>query len=84
MKPTMKEVRESLSFDTFSVKGGIFTVRKEFFYTHGQTTQTYIDKILAIFPRARIVESAEIWKPFRGGANTANSSHFLIRFTFDN
>lgn len=80
--PTLKEVKEKLSFDTYSVKAGVFTVRKEFFYTMGKTTLYYEKTIKNAFPDAVIVDSGEVWKSFRGGASVANSSHFYVKFTF--
>jgi hypothetical protein len=83
MPPTLREVKEKLyGFNTYSVKGGVFTVRREFFYRSGTTIDKIVGRVQAVFPDAIIVESAEIWKPFRGGASTANSSHWFVKFTF--
>ncbi len=83
MKPTMKEIKEELPyFDTYSLKNGIFTVRKGFFYTFGKNIEIYEDMVKNAFPNAKIIDSQEIWKPFRGGASIANSSHWFVKFTF--
>lgn len=82
---TLGEVKEKLKdFDTYSVRKGIFTVRKEFYYPHGRHIDYFELKIKEAFPDAKIVDSAEIWKSFRGGASTADSSHWFVKFTFEN
>ncbi len=80
MALTVKEIRKLNSMYTVSHKDGIFTVREEFFYTHGKTAQDLINKIKDAFQNIEIIDSGEIWKPFRGGASTANSSHWFVRF----
>ncbi len=81
--PTMKEVKEKLDFDSYSLKNGVFTVRKGFFYTMGKTSQDYVNQVERTFPSAKILDHDEIWKAFRGGANLANQSHFYVKFTFE-
>ena len=80
---TVKEVREKLNgiVDTVSHKNGVFTVRREFFYTHGRTAASLAAAITKLIPGAVITDSGEVWKPFRGGASTANSSHWYVKFT---
>lgn len=78
---TLKEVKEKLSFDTYSVKNGVFTVRKAFFYTMGKRPSDYVAKIQTAFPSAIILDYGEIWKPFRGGSTVANGSHWFVKFT---
>jgi hypothetical protein len=80
---TLKEVKEKLHFDSYSVKNGVFTVRKEFFYRMGKDTEYYRQKVLEAFPNVKIVDSGEVWKAFRGGASVANSSHWFVKFTFE-
>lgn len=80
--PTLKEVKDKLYADSYSKKDGVFTVRHEFFYTHGRTAEQFRDEVLKAFPAATIVDFGEVWKPFRGGASTANSSHWFVKFTF--
>ena len=81
--PTMKEIKEALNFDSYSVKDGVFTVRKGFFYTMGKTSQNYVNQVKGAFPQAKILDHSEIWKAFRGGASVANQSHFYVKFTFE-
>lgn len=83
MKHSLKEIKEKLNFDSYSVKNNIFTVRKEFFYRHGNSAETCRNYILKFFPDAIIVDSGEVWKPFRANASTANSSHWFVKFTFE-
>lgn len=80
---TLKEIKQKLYFDTYSVKNGVFTVRKEFFYKFGKNVGSCIEQILNVFPDAKIIEYDEVWKPFRGGASVANSSHWYVKFTFE-
>lgn len=78
---TLKQVKELLSADSYSKKGDVFTVRRGFFYTHGKDVTHLQNDVLAAFPEAKFVDSGEVWKPFRGGASTANSSHWFVKFT---
>lgn len=79
----LKTVKEKLGhrFDTYSIKNGVITVRRGFFYTHGCTDQDCVDQVLEKFPDAHIVESGEIWKSFLGGASIAAQSHWYVKFT---
>ena len=81
---TAKEVKEKCQVDTCSKNKGVFTVRVEFFYTHGRTSEWLKRKVLEAYPQASIVDCGEIWKPFNGGASVANSSHWFVKFTLDN
>ena len=76
------EMAEALMADSLSVRGGVYTYRKMFFYTNGQTAQSHADKIKRIYPDCTILEQEEIWKPFRGNAPLARSSHFMVKFAF--
>lgn len=78
---TFKQVKSTLRMDTLSVRAGVFTARREFYYQHGKTTEHLIKEIKAALPDVVIVDSGEVWKPFRGGATTANSSHWFVKFT---
>ncbi len=81
-KTTLKQVREALHADTYSVKHNVFTVRDEFFYTHGRTAEHFVADVKKAFPDVIILDSGEVRKPFRGGASTAQSSHWFVKFTF--
>ena len=74
------EIKDILNADTLSKKDGIYTARWEFFYRFGKTFHDYVDRVKRKFPNAQIIEARENWKPFRGGASTANSSHWYVKF----
>ena len=76
-----QEVRSRLHPDTVSVKAGVVTIRRGFFYTGGVTAGAYADKVRAAFPNATILDAGEVWKPFRGGAKVAQQSHWFVKFT---
>jgi hypothetical protein len=76
-------VRRKLHPDSASIRNGVVTVRDEFFYRHGRTAADLVADVLRAFPNATILDSGEIWKPFNGGASTANSSHWFVKFTVD-
>lgn len=83
---TLKAVKQALvdaGFDQISRKqNGNFIARREFYYTYGRTAQPYVEFVQNALPTATIVSSGEVWKPFRGGAGSANSSHWYVEFTF--
>lgn len=78
----IKFIRENCHVDSIGRnKAGEFVARREFFYRHGHTSDNLAADILAALPSATILQHGENWKPFRGGASTANSSHWFVRFT---
>jgi len=77
----LNNIKETLGADTLSLRNGIYTARWEFFYTHGVTSDAKAAKVERLLPGAKVIEHREIWKNFNGGASTANSSHWLVRFT---
>jgi hypothetical protein len=84
MKITATDVAAKVTkvkLDMVSLKHGVFTARRTFFYTHGKTAQILVNAITDAFPTAEILESGEIWKPFRGGAPVAKQSHWFVKFT---
>ncbi len=81
--PTAKHIKDSvIGIDTCSVKNGVFTARRGFFYTSGRTAEKFVACILKSFPTAIILDKGEVWKPFRGGASTTAQSHWFVKFTF--
>jgi hypothetical protein len=78
---TTKQVRESLHADSVSQKDGVFTVRRGFFYTGGKTSEDFANAVKAVFPTAVVIDSGEVWTPFRGGATVAKQSHWWVKFT---
>lgn len=79
---TLKQIREAFSADTYSLKNGVFTVRRGFFYPGGFSAEAYAAKVQAAFPTATIVDKGEVWKAFRGGASVAAQSHWFVKFSF--
>lgn len=64
-------------------RNGDIVARRSFFYRNGKTSadfDQYVRKVLntaGLEDKYQIVESGEIWKPFRGGATIANQSHWF-------
>lgn len=80
---TLTQLREKFDADSYSVKNGVFTVRRGFFISGGFSADAYAAKVLNAFPTATIVDKGEVWKPFRGGASVAQQSHWFVKFTLD-
>lgn len=78
---TTTQVAGLIHSDSVSKRNGVFTVRKGFFYRHGYTSDMLVDAIKALIPTAVIVDHGEVWKAFKGGAATAQSSHWFVKFT---
>lgn len=79
MKNELKEKLRS-SFDSVSISKGIVTVRQGFFYRMNKTSDDLVNKVKTLFPQAKIIDSGEIWKPFKGGATVKNKSHWFVKF----
>ena len=84
---SIKAVREVLGGFADTVgknKNGEIVVRHGFFYTHGRTAESFgancLKQLRAAGINANLIEVNEVWKPFRGSASTANSSHFSATF----
>lgn len=81
---TVKQVRDVLGTSVQTVsknKEGYIVVRRGFFYTHGCDADKFATRIMDNLQTAgvqcRLIDSGEVHKPFRGSANTANSSHWF-------
>lgn len=84
---TVKEIlnsKEIYSSTLTKNKKGNFVLRKEFYYTGGNSAELIAEKIIAAFMNAEIVSMQNIWKPFRGGSPVEKSSHFYVEFKFFN
>lgn len=81
MKTTLKQVKEKIHADSYSLKNGVFTLRDTFFYRMGKDKNNIKLKVLDVFPNAIILDNGEVWKAFRGGASVANSSHWFVKFS---
>lgn len=68
-------------FTYASVRGGIYTIRRGFFYTMGKSSYDLKEAVVAAFPDATILEHGEVWKPFIGGASVRRQSHWFVKFT---
>jgi hypothetical protein len=77
----LSDIKDALRVDTVSRKGDVITVRRGFFYTNGMTADTLAARVTRAFPQAHVIDSGEIWKPFKGGASVAASSHWFVKFT---
>jgi len=77
---SVKEIRELGIADTVSKKQGIYTLRREFFYRNGMDADKFAANIKRALPGIEILSFGEHWAPFRGGASTANSSHWWVKF----
>lgn len=73
---TNKEIREKLetqhwdritfkqdSRDGMVHKGDVY-VRKGYFYRHGMTPDALCDRVLKVFPEAKIIDSGDHWAPW--------------------
>lgn len=83
--PTADEVKDMLSvgdahFDQVTKRGTTYTARRGYYYRHGQTAQGFVNKVLDAIPGVKIIDSGDIWKPFKGGASLAQQSHFYVTF----
>lgn len=76
----LEDMKLAIGADTISKRGAVITIRKEFFYRHGGSAEKMVDRVRALFPAATILDSGDIWKPFRGGASVAQSSHWFVKF----
>lgn len=80
---TTKVVREKLADLTrhVSVRNGVYTARKGFFYTNGYDNYKFTEAVRKRLPEAAIIESGEKWVPFKGGHTVAQGSHWWVKFT---
>ena len=66
-------------------KAGNIVLRRGYFYRNGMDSDKFAHRVLTALADngipALIVSKGDIWKPFRGGATTANSSHFFVEVT---
>lgn len=83
-KLTNKQIREKLGIGwdkiTFKqdsrdgmIRKGDIQVTKGYFYRHGMTPDTLIDRVLEVFPEAKIVDSGDRWRTW-----PADSYMFVI------
>ena len=80
---TLQKALDKVRYDTKGRnKEKNIVLRRGFFYTHGMTAETFalsVEKAIAeAGSKARVVDSGEVWKDFRGGASIANQSHWWV------
>ncbi len=81
-KMTLAQIKNKIyGVDTISVRGGVYTVRRGFFYTSGKTSNEIALRVARALPEATILGHGEVWKDFRGGAPVAQQSHWWVKFT---
>lgn len=83
---SIKQIREALGTHVETVgksKDGKIIVRRGFYYTNGGSAEKFAamvaSRLQAANVPAKVVEQGEQWKPFRGSATTANSSHWWAK-----
>lgn len=81
---TTKEVKEAIgaTADVLSVRHGVFTAKKSYYWGFTDDGGKYADKIKKLIPEAEVVDYGNHWHPFRGGAKPGSSrdSYFYCKF----
>lgn len=80
---TMKDVKAKVRADSYSRRGDVFTVRRGFFYRHGKDHWDFATEVKEAFPYCLILDHGEVCKDFNGAASVRNSSHWWVKFTFE-
>lgn len=69
-----------IHIDTLSKnKDGNYIARRAFYYTRGKTSKMLADQFSKL-SYIEVIDHGEVWKPFRGSASIANSSHWYVIF----
>lgn len=80
MKTSPKKAIGALADSVGKNKAGHVVARREFFYRHGYTAEKFVADVKAALTAAgfktEVVDSYEMWKPFRGGGSVASNSHW--------
>lgn len=83
---SVKQIREALGTHVETVgknKDGAIVVRRGFFYTNGGSAEKFAamvtSRLQAANVAAKVTDQGEVWKPFRGSASTAQSSHWWAK-----
>lgn len=80
---TLQKIKQLTGANTVSVRGGVYIIRKSFFYRMGKTTKDLEDKVIKNIIGSFILESGEHNAPFIGGQSIANGSHWFVKFGID-
>jgi hypothetical protein len=82
-RPSAADVKLKVTADAVSLSGGVYTVRKGYFYSHGGSEDALAKRITDAYPHAVILlDKGDVWKTFRGGAPVAQQTHWWVKFTF--
>ena len=83
---SVKLIREALGHHVETLgraKDGTVIVRRSFFYTSGGSAEKFASIVTGRLQQAnvaaKVIDQGEVWKPFRGGATVANSSHWWAK-----
>jgi hypothetical protein len=77
----LNSITDRTHVDSISIKNGVITVRRGYFYSGGKTAQDFADRIQRDIPEAKIIDYGEHWAAFKGGASVAKQSHWWVKFT---
>jgi hypothetical protein len=90
MPSLTNQIRENVHADAITKrrKDGVIVLRRAFFYRHGGTAEKFADRVREAFVKynipAKVINSGEVWKPFRGGATVASQSHWFVEVVENN
>lgn len=66
--------------DAASVRNGVFTVRRSFYYLDPNDQAGFESAVRRAFPNVNILESGTLYKAFVGGAPIGKQSHYWVKF----
>lgn len=83
IKEIKRLIKDKLNPSTIgTTKDGCIKCRWGFFYTGGKTSEDFVNAIAKLLTnnniKFSIQDNGEVWKEFRGGASTANQSHWFV------
>lgn len=83
MKITQVEALLTDVSRTISLRHGVFTVKKSYFYRNGMTAGGLWDRVQAKIAAAQLVDCGDHWHEFVGGAKSgsAKDSYFWVKFS---
>ena len=80
-KTKLADIKSAIGCSTVSKnKAGNYIARNGYYYRHGATEDDFAERILKKIQNIEVVDTKDIWKPFKGGASVANQSHFYVEF----
>lgn len=79
----LEEMKSAINADSISIRKGIYTARRGYFYSMGGSADKFAARVQAAFPSAHIIEKGDHWTPFNGGASLARSTHWFVKFTLE-